>query len=173
MQPHQKNEVPFLLQLGNNVAKPYLFIGGLPKRKPNSFLGKLRLRIAIKIFLKEYNRSQESRVLFLLGKCFQSLKNHEEALNYFRKVWDIDPFNPILFKEISTTCLELGKYEEGLRYAQKEVSEFPDNPESRANLAFFLFKNDRLTEARKMIKETYVKAKDNDFVKRMHNSIIT
>lgn len=172
MDSYDKDEITFLLKLGNFLAKSYLFIGGPPKKDPNTVLGKLRLQLSINILFKEYNRTQNNRVLFLLGKCYQSLENHEEALNCFKTVWDAVPFSPILFKEISTSCLRLDKFEEGLQYAQREVSEYPDNPESKANLAFFLFKNDKLDEARQLIKQTYDAATENVFVQNIYGVIL-
>lgn len=136
-----------------NLSKSYLFIGGEPKKSPQKLIAKVHLYISIKLFQVSYSQNRLNGALFYVGKCFQSLNDHENALKYFKRAWDTDPFNSILCKEIGTTCLKMESYEEGLQYALKEVSQFPNDSEAKANLAFFLYKNNRLKEAKKVSSE--------------------
>jgi len=153
------------------LSKPYLYVGNSPRRNPTSLVARFRLETAINLYLIDYNRKKDSAALFFIAKCFQSLENFEEALNYFKKVWEVSPFNQILFKEICTTCLKMADYEEGLRFALKEVSQFPNNPESKANLAYFLLKNNREDDAIRVSNEAYEMDKTNEYVIRVYNLI--
>lgn len=151
-------------QIAHQLSKPYLFIGGTPKKNPRTLWAKAILKIVIVLFRIHYKHNRQNGALFFIAKCFQSLGNFEKALDYFKKAWETDPFNPILCKEIGTCCLELERFEEGLKYALKEVSQFPSNPESRANLAYFLYKNNRFEEGKKVMQEAYNMDKNNSYV---------
>lgn len=156
----------------NFLSRPYLFIGGAPKKNPLSVVGRLRLSLAIKLYCYSYNHDKKNGALFFTGKCFQSLKNFTRALEYFEKTWETDPSNLILFKEIGTTCLKMKNFDVGLRYALKEASEFSNNEESKANLALFLLKNNRMAEAEKVIKEACDINPENPYVKDIYKLII-
>ena len=110
--------------------------------------------------------------LFFIGKCYQALGNHRMALRYFKNAWDTDSYNAILFKEIGTECMASGQYEEGLRYALKEVSEYSNNGESVAQLAQLLLLNNKTEEARATILRAKALDDKNEFIDYVYKKIL-
>ena len=151
-------------KIANYLAKPYLFISGSPIKKPRTSFAMMRLYLAIQLFQYHYNKEKKNGALLLIAKCYQSMEKLDDSFKYLKLAWETDPFNSVLFKEIGTCCLNLQKFDEGLRYALKEVSQFPSNPEAKANLAYFLYKNNRLGEAKKVIDEAIQLDNSNQYV---------
>lgn len=152
----------------NKLCYPYLFIGNIKPKEINSIVDKLKLHFAVNLFNMHYHmdNSKNGSLLFA-GKCYQSLGDHKIALEYFKKLWETDPYNLISFKEIGTECLTLEEYEEGLRYALKEVSQYPKNADSNAQLALLLLLSKRVDEAYNSIR----RAKELDDKSSLVNDI--
>lgn len=142
-----------MFKFANFLSKPYLYIGNRKPNDVNHLIDKLRLYTAIQVFRIFYFFSKKNGALFLEGKCYQSLGNYEKALNLFKKTWETTEFNPTLFKEIGTMCLKLHKYEEGLRFAQKEVSENPNDCGALTNFAIFSLMIGRINEAFQIVSQ--------------------
>lgn len=135
-------------EYAGNLSSPYLYIGSNMPQKITYPIDKWKLSTAIRLYGIHYfiDRNKNGALLFT-GKCYQSLCNHKIALRYFKKLWETDPFNSICFKEIGTECLALERYEEGLQYAIKEVSQYPKNADSHANLSLLLLLSKKIDEA--------------------------
>lgn len=116
------------------LSKPFLYLEGKVPEGRNTRRGKLFLLLAILLYRMSYCFNKKNGAIFFVAKCYQSLGNHEKALRFLKLTWETAAFSPILFKELGTTCLRLGKYEEGLQFAQKEVSEYPASAEANAKL---------------------------------------
>ncbi len=165
------NKPTLLWKIASRIADPYVDVQGRAPQSSLSLIGGIRLKIAINLLKRLSRKSKGDTSLFLLGKCYQALGNYEQALIHFKRTWETSAFSPILLKEICTACLDLEKYEEGLQYALKEVSEFPRNAEAKANLAYFLYKNNRNDEAKKVVAEAYEMDKGNQYVSRIYNGL--
>lgn len=156
----------------NSLCKPYLHIGTsipAPVRLPSE---RFVLKMAINLFKFYYKREpSKNGALLFIGKCYQALKNHEKALEYLKKLWDTDPYNAICFREIGTECLSLGRYEEGLQYALKETSQYPNNADSQANLALILLLLKRLPEADEVIERARKIDEKSQFVDGIYKYI--
>ena len=143
-----------LWKCAGKLSYPYLFVGSNIPQKINYPIDKWRLNTAIRLYGAHYlmDRTKNGALLFI-GKCYQSLGSHEKALEYFKKLWETDPFNSICFKEIGTECQSLERYEEGLQYAIKEVSQYPKDLEARANMSVLLLLSKKVDEAYSVIQK--------------------
>ncbi len=150
--------------LASFLSKPYLHIQVRSSGNPRSIMGRLRLKTAIFLYDIVYKSKGQDGALFFAGKCYQSLEDHSKALEFFKKAWETASFSPVLFKEIGTTCLELKRYDEGLQYALKEVSQFPNDADSHANLALFLCHLGRMQEASEEIQRAKALGKSTQFI---------
>ena len=159
-------------KIAGNLSQPYILLQGETPTSATSFLAKIKLNTAIFLYKKHYLiEPDKNGALFFIGKIYQALKDYTKALEYFEKLWETDPYNMVAFKEICSTCLDLRDYKKGLQYALKEVSQYPSNPESHANLAHFLLLSNRCDEACDKIRRAKEIDKNNSFVKEIETII--
>lgn len=158
-------------ELAYKLAGKYFLLDTINKRW--RLFKKQRLQLAIILYSKcyEVNPNKNAPILFI-AKCYQALGNHVMALEYLKKAWETASYNNTLFKEIETECCFLGRHEEGLQYALKSVSEYPNDAGFHAQLAIFLLLLKRIEDAYKTIEKAKSLDRNDKFVNGVYKYIV-
>lgn len=99
---------------------------------------------------------------FFAGKGWQSLGENEKAYDNFAKAFALEKENTSICKEIAGTCLELGRAEEAVGYAETAVACLPEDAELICNLAICHLLAGNGDAAQKSIAQA-VKLDDDEF----------
>lgn len=101
----------------------------------NYFVQKTQFAIAEQFFLlADKNRPNNAAIINGLGCVAMELCRHEEAIELFKRSLKLQD-DPIIYNNLATCLVHLGKIEEGLEWAKKAVKGEPDNEETKQNLA--------------------------------------
>jgi tetratricopeptide (TPR) repeat protein len=66
--------------------------------------------------------SKQDKDLYLYtARTYEVQKNYQQALTDYRKVLTVDPRNFVVMNNISSTLIQLGSYDEAIRYAEKAL----------------------------------------------------
>jgi ribosomal protein S12 methylthiotransferase accessory factor len=78
--------------------------------------------------------NQRTDVFNLMGFCYFSLKEHEKAIECFRKVLQLNPTSAIDYANIASNYREMGNKQEAVRYYRLALELDPDIDFARKNL---------------------------------------
>jgi len=78
---------------------------------------------------------QSWQALFFLGKGRQITGDFELAYDAFHRAYGIEQETESVLRELANTCLELGKGDDAVKFAQKAAVLIPDNAGTLGNLA--------------------------------------
>jgi Flp pilus assembly protein TadD len=73
--------------------------------------------------------------LWVRGKAFQSLGDHQSAADSFGQAYQFQSANPDVGRELVLELLETGSYPRALAIAERLAGQHPENAGLRANLA--------------------------------------
>jgi hypothetical protein len=109
----------------------------------------LRLEQAIPLFEEVVRLDPHNwAAMWLLGKIYQRLVNHEQSLNWFARAHRVNPDQVDVAREASVAAMELGRPVEAIPFCECAIEINPDDPGLRANHALALLFAERPTEAR-------------------------
>ena len=138
---------------GTKSAQGLIILGSNRPSKVSLF-DRYRIEKSIKIFLKclEFvpNHWQS---MFFLGKLYQRLGQHQNALDYFDKAIKIEESDYVIPQEASIEAGQLQLREEALKYSQEAIRRKPNDYALLGNYAMHLFEAKRYTEAIEIISE--------------------
>jgi len=86
----------------------------------------------------------------------QKKELYEEAITYFKKVYEIDPELKDIYDLLTTLLLSLEKYDEAEKILKEGIERFPDSSSIWQNLSFLYAKQGKKDEAEK----AYQRSKD-------------
>ncbi|MBW1916712.1 MAG: tetratricopeptide repeat protein [Deltaproteobacteria bacterium] len=64
-----------------------------------------------------------------------------QALNYYRRLYQLNPHDPLIRRQLLDLLVELNHYEEAIPIQEAEVAEFPNNPQALHQLALLHYWN--------------------------------
>lgn len=76
--------------------------------------------------------------MWLLGKVYQRLGDHEGGLHWFARAHRVNPDHEDVAREASIEAMEAGRPEEAVPFAVRAIEANPDEPGLRSNLALCL-----------------------------------
>ncbi len=91
---------------------------------------------------------------WLLGKTFQVSGEHENAYQYFKSAYAINPNHIDVCRELALESMELGQTHEAVLACFAAVGIQPGDPGLLSNLGLALLLNAQLSEARKAVEES-------------------
>jgi len=104
---------------------------------PANWLVKRKLAKALGLFEKALGINPDGwSSLWAMGKIYQRLENHNQALLCFGKAFQINPRQKDVAREAGLAALDVGKGAEALYFCQAAVELMPDDPGLVANLAW-------------------------------------
>ncbi len=77
---------------------------------------------------------QDKDVYLYAARTYEEEKNYQKALSSYRKVLIADPGNYMVMNNISSTLIQLGAYDEAIRYAQEALRVRKDYTYSLINM---------------------------------------
>lgn len=116
--------------------------------------------------------SSSWKVFFFYGKGLSALGQKELAYEAFQKAVELETEVELIPCELAGVCLELGRFEEAVKVAEKAVCLQPDNPHSLGNLALAYLLAARLTEARKTI-DAALRRDPGDKINALTSGVLT
>ncbi len=97
---------------------------------------------------------------YLLGRCYELLKDYKNAVKYYQSSVDIDPELFMPFNNMGTSYLNLGEFALAREALEKARELQPDSPFVHANLAYTYACFGEIAEARTALE----KAKESGYV---------
>ncbi|MCX5828625.1 MAG: tetratricopeptide repeat protein, partial [Deltaproteobacteria bacterium] len=77
---------------------------------------------------------QDKDVYLYAARTYESRKDYQQALSNYKKVLTIDPANFMVMNNIASALIQLGAYEEAIRYAEKALKTQKDYIYSLINM---------------------------------------
>ena len=81
-----------------------------------------------------------------IGACYQTLQEHDKALDHFHKALELDDSIPMIYMNIGHIHKWVKRYDKALEFYRKAVELGPDYVDGHLSLAFMLLKNGNLEE---------------------------
>lgn len=120
---------------GCELVKHRLLINGT-RSGILTWLGKRRLKKAVELFKATLKINPSGwPAMWNLGKIYQRLGDHSEALAWFRRAHELKPDQPDVAREAGLEALEVGDYSTAKSYLESAIQSNPDDPGLVANLA--------------------------------------
>ncbi len=117
------------------LAWPFLNIHSRPSPKFGDDERK-KLNHAIDLFDRVLRLNPVNwAAMWLMGKSYQRLGKHEQALKLFAAAHEIKPDQPDVSREASLEAIDLGRPIEAIHYCKHALAAKPSDPGLRANLA--------------------------------------
>ena len=75
----------------------------------------------------DYSKSEEQKNPYvnMIGMCYAKMKNFQEAYIYFKKSYDFDNNNKMMFKNYLVSCVELDKKQEAISAIEDYKQKYP------------------------------------------------
>ncbi len=96
------------------------------KRLASLYKQEDKIEEAIELLLKVKGETDEY-VCYLLGECYRSKKEYENALNYFQKISDSSKTSKVIKKKIIYCLFRLNKFDDGIQIFDKLKISHPDD----------------------------------------------
>jgi tetratricopeptide (TPR) repeat protein len=135
-----------LFKRGADLITPYMSLTDRVPKKSDRKARELREGIrllddALKLFPDNWS------ALWIQGKAFQALGEHEQAYTRFKRSYALQGNNPDVARELMLESLEVGRANEAVDVARGAATKHPGDSGLRANLALALLLAGRLDEA--------------------------
>ena len=116
-----------LTQRGWVIIEDYIHIHE-HKQARVGFFAKRRLKKAITLFHKALDIAPDNySSKWALGKIYQILDQHQDALKWFEDAWILESGNPDVCREASLAAMECGAFAKALDYSDKAIALNPDD----------------------------------------------
>lgn len=117
--------------------------------------------------LEQRGNAQEAAAAFAIAARLEESKNNLTAAGgYLESALHFLPNHPVLLEDYASVLMKLGKYSEGLHYAEQATRANPDSAMAFALFGYALYKNDRNREALTALKKS-LSLNQNDKVQQL------
>jgi Flp pilus assembly protein TadD len=140
--------------------------------RPANWFAKRKLTKALGLFEKALEINPDGwSSLWAMGKIYQRLEEHDQALLCFGKAFQINPQQKDVAREAGLAALDVGNGAEALYFCQTAVELMPDDPGLVANLAWAYVISGNVTQAQTTIRRA-VEADPEDEISKAIERVI-
>ncbi len=136
---HNKDRPEWAVQKTMELVEAYHVLADPLRRAHHDVLRTIRIREAEErkgglggLFVKTSDRSKEAAGIFRLGVNAFRTEEYEQAVQAFRKVYNLDPEFPGVRFNLGMAFIALERYSEALQWLQDQVAKKKDDAEARA-----------------------------------------
>ena len=125
----QVDQYNALYKRAHALVRRHILIDGEAQFGPPGWFARRRLRKGVALFERALSIAPfKWECRFWIGKAFQRLGEHKDAMSWFMDAMQQEPGNPTIAKEAANEAIALGEFQVGIGLLRPATAQRPEDP---------------------------------------------